>query len=43
MVDPLGLFEGDGEVSRVARFADSADLEEKTPALEVREWIHSKS
>lgn len=45
MDDPLGLLEGDGEVSRVARFADIADLEEKTPALEavIRAWIRSKS
>ncbi|MET0843529.1 MAG: DUF1801 domain-containing protein [Mycetocola sp.] len=43
--DPSGLLEGDGDVSRVARFADSADLEQKKPALEavIRAWINSKS
>lgn len=43
--DPSGLLEGDGDVSRVARFADSADLVQKRAALEevIRAWIRSKS
>ncbi|MCU6482729.1 DUF1801 domain-containing protein [Arthrobacter sp. A2-55] len=42
--DPLGLLEGDGEVSRVARFADAADLEAKKPALAavIRAWMVAK-
>jgi len=43
--DPLGLLEGDGEVSRVARFADAADLEAKKQALAavIRAWMVAKS
>lgn len=43
--DPLGLLDGDGDVSRVARFADSADLGAKKAALEavIRAWIRSQS
>jgi hypothetical protein len=39
--DELGLLEGDGEVSRVARFADEADFEAKMPGLEavLLAWI----
>ncbi|UVJ39097.1 DUF1801 domain-containing protein [Arthrobacter sp. CJ23] len=42
--DELGLLEGDGEVSRVARFVDDADFESKKPALEavIRAWIEDK-
>ncbi|MCA4133252.1 DUF1801 domain-containing protein [Arthrobacter sp. M4] len=32
--DEGGLLEGEGEVSRVARFLDQADFEAKKPALE---------
>ena len=43
--DPSGLLEGEGNVSRVARFADAADLAAKRPALEgiIRSWIELKS
>ncbi|GAA1964051.1 DUF1801 domain-containing protein [Microbacterium deminutum] len=42
--DELGLLEGEGQVSRVARFFDDADFESKKPALEavIREWILTK-
>ncbi|WP_120522466.1 DUF1801 domain-containing protein [Arthrobacter celericrescens] len=42
--DSSGLLEGDGEVSRVARFLDSADFEAKKAALAdvIRNWIASK-
>lgn len=42
--DDLGLLEGDGDVSRVARFTDDADFEAKKPALEavIRAWIKDK-
>ncbi|MFB9713435.1 DUF1801 domain-containing protein [Arthrobacter methylotrophus] len=44
IADELGLLEGDGEVSRVARFVDDADFEAKKPALEavVLGWIKDK-
>ncbi len=43
--DSSGLLEGDGDVSRVARFLDAADFEAKKPALEsvIRNWIGSKA
>ena len=43
--DDLGLLEGDGEVSRVARFADEADFEAKKPGLEavLIAWIQDKA
>ena len=39
-----GLLEGEGDVSRVARFADEADFISKKPALEavIRSWIRSR-
>jgi len=39
--DTSGLLEGDGKVSRVARFADMADIEKKKKALQqiIKEWI----
>jgi hypothetical protein len=39
--DPDGILEGDGEVSRVVKIADVADLAAKTDALRalVRAWI----
>jgi hypothetical protein len=42
--DPTGLLEGEGETSRVARFADADDLAVKADALRdlVRAWISSK-
>jgi len=42
--DSAGLLEGDGGVSRVARFLDAADFEAKKAALGavVRAWIASK-
>lgn len=38
------LLEGDGDVSRVARFLDAADFETKKPALAaiIRAWIEDK-
>lgn len=44
IADDLGLLEGEGEVSRVARFFDDADFEAKKPALEavIRRWIEDK-
>jgi hypothetical protein len=43
--DPHGLLEGEGDVSRVARFIDADDLERKKPALQdlVRAWVASRS
>lgn len=40
--DDNGLLEGEGEVSRVARFTDDADFEAKKDALRavILEWIH---
>jgi hypothetical protein len=45
LTDELGLLEGDGEVSRVARFADDSDFETKKPALAavIRSWIRGRS
>jgi len=42
--DPTGLLEGEGATSRVAKFADRADLDAKTDALQdlVRAWIAGK-
>ena len=42
--DPEGLLEGEGDTSRVAKFADAADLERKREALQglVRAWIAAK-
>lgn len=42
--DEFGLLEGEGEVSRVARFLDVADFEAKKPALEavIRQWIRDR-
>ena len=42
--DPDGLLEGEGEVSRVAKFADAADLERKRAALQrvIRAWIAAR-
>lgn len=42
--DPDGLLEGDGETSRVARFATLGDLDAKRDALQaiVRAWIAAK-
>jgi hypothetical protein len=39
--DPDGLLEGEGDVSRVARFLDADDLRAKTEALQrlIRQWI----
>lgn len=39
--DPDGLLEGEGDVSRVARFLDADDLVAKRDALQrlIREWI----
>jgi hypothetical protein len=43
--DPTGLLEGDGEISRVARFRDEPDLAAKTEALRglIGAWIELKS
>lgn len=43
--DPTGLLEGEGDVSRVARFLDEPDLAAKTDALRglVTAWIELKS
>lgn len=42
--DPTGLLEGEGDVSRVAKFADAADLARKRDALQevVRGWIAAR-
>jgi hypothetical protein len=42
--DPTGLLEGTGDTSRVAKFADPADLEAKRQALQdlVRAWVDLK-
>ena len=42
--DPAGLLEGEGETSRVAKFADFDDLESKAEGLRglVRAWIEAK-
>jgi hypothetical protein len=41
---PTGLVEGDGEISRVARFRDEPDLAAKTEALRglIAAWIELK-
>lgn len=43
--DPHGLLEGDGDTSRVARFADADDLAAKADALQelVRAWVEARS
>ena len=43
--DPTGLLEGEGDVSRVAKFADSDDLEHKRGALQaiVRAWVAERN
>jgi hypothetical protein len=43
--DPEGILEGEGETSRVAKFADADDLVAKTDALQglVRAWIEARS
>lgn len=40
-----GLLEGDGDVSRVARFIDDADFESKKPALQavIEDWIRDRA
>lgn len=42
--DPTGLLEGEGDTTRVARFADADDLATKADALRdlVRAWISTK-
>ncbi|MFC8680088.1 DUF1801 domain-containing protein [Microbacterium ureisolvens] len=42
--DPDGILDGAGDVSRVAKFADQADLDKKRAALQqlVRAWIAAK-
>lgn len=42
--DPDGLLEGEGDVSRVAKFLDQADLDRKRTALQelIRAWIRAK-
>lgn len=42
--DDAGLLEGDGEVSRVARFVDDTDFEAKKPALRavILAWIRDR-
>lgn len=42
--DPTGLLEGEGDVSRVARLLDDADLATKTDALRglIVAWIELK-
>jgi hypothetical protein len=39
--DPTGLLEGEGDVSRVAKFVDADDLDAKAPALTalIRAWV----
>jgi hypothetical protein len=39
--DPEGLLAGEGDVSRVARFADAAELSRKKAALQelIRAWV----
>lgn len=41
LADPTGLLEGDGAVSRIARFHDADDLAAKTDALQglIRAWV----
>ena len=42
--DPLGLLEGEGKKSRVAKFKDFADIKQKKRALElvIKEYMKSK-
>ncbi|MGR0318970.1 DUF1801 domain-containing protein [Agromyces sp. ZXT2-3] len=42
--DPDGLLEGEGDTSRVAKFADADDLERKRAALQslVRAWVAAR-
>jgi hypothetical protein len=42
--DKYGLLEGEGNVSRVAKFADIKDVEKKKKALQsvIKEWIKMK-
>ena len=42
--DPDGLLEGEGDVSRVAKFTDAEDLERKRAALQrvIRAWIAAR-
>ncbi|GAA2984013.1 hypothetical protein JOD63_000599 [Microbacterium terrae] len=42
--DPEGILDGEGATSRVAKFADAAELAKKTPALQelVRAWVREK-
>lgn len=42
--DPQGLLEGEGETSRVAKFADADDLAAKSAALQdlVRAWVAAR-
>ena len=43
--DPAGLLEGEGDTSRVAKFADADDLAAKQDALQdlVRAWVEARS
>ena len=40
----MGVLEGDGEVSRVARFLDETDFEAKKPGLPavIRNWMRDR-
>lgn len=42
--DPTGLLDGEGDVSRVAKFADADDLARKRDALQavVRAWVAAR-
>jgi len=42
--DKFGILEGEGSVSRVAKFADMKDIEKKKKALQsvIKEWIKLK-
>jgi hypothetical protein len=44
MPDKYGLLEGDGAVSRVAKFVDKTDIEKKKKALEAikKAWMKMK-
>ena len=44
ITDKYGILEGDGNVSRVAKFADKKDIERKKKALQsiIKEWIKLK-
>ncbi|QZY29109.1 DUF1801 domain-containing protein [Nocardioides coralli] len=43
--DPAGLLEGEGDTSRVAKFADADDLAAKVDALQglVRAWVEART